>query len=77
MQTEMFRTLPERGAGRVDRNAHVIEGVVLASPREAKGHGLAFDAVTVGQVVQLINTKAAGVKSRFTGKINKVTVEVK
>lgn len=51
---------------RVDREAHVLYGVSAMQAVEALGHRLMVDRLTLEQFVDLANSKAHGLKSRFT-----------
>lgn len=65
-----FRASIARGASQVDRTggkygAGLISGVSVAMQGEALGHGLWVDQVFLSQVVDGINSKDLGLKSRF------------
>jgi hypothetical protein len=52
--------------GTVDRKTHIIHGASAIQAVEAKGHRAIVDMITLEQFVTIANSKAKGVKSRFT-----------
>jgi len=62
--TEKLRTNPISFTGAVGDS--IIYGISVATAGEATGHRLLFDQASLDQLVQLGNSKASGIKSRFT-----------
>jgi len=62
----LFRAMPVRGIGGVDRDGRVIYGVSCAQAVEALGHGMQLDDVTLAQIVAAGNGQRSGLKSRYT-----------
>lgn len=75
LEQETVRTMPEKpewlranmkGAAAVDREKHIISGVILAEegPFKSEGRG-EFDRQAIRAIVKMANDKSGGLKSRF------------
>jgi len=68
MAKTRFRTGVSRGLGvdgKVDRENHIIHGVAVCSPGEAKGHGVHVDREFTADVVRFGQDGSRGQRSRF------------
>lgn len=64
---QRLRTLPLKvAAGAVDVDNRIIRGVSMAQSVEALGHGGRLDMRSLEQLVEQVNVKRSGAKSRFT-----------
>jgi hypothetical protein len=64
---QRLRTLPLKvAAGAVDVDNRIIRGVSMAQAVEALGHGGRLDMRSLEQLVEQVNAKRSGAKSRFT-----------
>lgn len=64
---QRLRTLPLKvAAGAVDVDNRIIRGVSMAQAVEALGHGGRLDMRSLEQIVEQVNAKRSGAKSRFT-----------